>query len=121
MASGAPCLFVCSVAAGWGVLLILCALGMGTLLLAVPALGRAMNLAGAAYLVWLAWKLIGITALGQAKSAHLGLGFWQAPPAGIQPADGARSCWNGTLDTGALRFPRVPLKQQDLQLEKTIA
>lgn len=69
--------FVCSVAAGWGVLLVLCALGLGTLLLAVPALGRAINMVGATYLLWLAWKLFGTTALGQANSAHLRVSFWQ--------------------------------------------
>ena len=53
--------FVCSVPVGWGVLLGLCALGVGTLLLAVPLLGLAVKLAGVAYLLWLAFKLTGVS------------------------------------------------------------
>ena len=52
--------FVCAVPVGWGVLLSLCALGLGALLLAVPLLGLAVKVTGVAYLIWLASKLIGV-------------------------------------------------------------
>ena len=52
--------FVCAVPVGWGVMLGLCALGLGALLLAVPLLALAVKLLGVAYLLWLAAKLIGV-------------------------------------------------------------
>ena len=51
--------FVCAVPVGWGVMLGLCALGLGALLLAVPLLIWAVKLLGVAYLLWLAARLIG--------------------------------------------------------------
>ena len=53
--------FVCAVPVGWGVMLGLCALGLGALLLAVPLLAWAVKLLGVAYLLWLAAKLIGVS------------------------------------------------------------
>ena len=52
--------FVCAVPVGWGVMLGLCALGLGALVLAVPLLAWAVKLLGVAYLLWLAAKLIGL-------------------------------------------------------------
>lgn len=52
--------FVWAVPAGWGVMLGLCALGLGALLLAVPVLASALKLLGVAYLLWLASKLMGV-------------------------------------------------------------
>jgi threonine/homoserine/homoserine lactone efflux protein len=49
--------FVSSVPIGWGVLLGLCALGLGALLLAVPVLSQIIKGVGVAYLVWLAQKI----------------------------------------------------------------
>ena len=46
--------FVCAVPVGWGVMLGLCALGLGALLLAVPLLAWTVKLLGVAYLLWLA-------------------------------------------------------------------
>ncbi len=51
--------FICAVPVGWGVLLCLCALGLGGLLLTVPLLGWAVHLLGAAYLIYLAARLVG--------------------------------------------------------------
>ena len=74
--------FVCSVPVGWGGLLSLCALGVGTLLLAVPLLGLAVKLAGVAYLLWLAFKLTGVS---------FRLNFSASPPAPKSPASHSRS------------------------------
>lgn len=69
--------FVCAVPLGWGVLLSLCALGLGALVLAVPLLSWAVKLAGVAYLLWLAFKLAGSRQLSEADAARLSVTFWQ--------------------------------------------
>ena len=53
--------FVCAVPVGWSALLVLCALGVGALLLAVPALRWAVLLAGVAYMLWLASRLASLS------------------------------------------------------------
>lgn len=55
----------------------LCALGVGALLLAVPALRWAVLLAGVAYMLWLASRLAGSATLAQADAGRLDVGFWQ--------------------------------------------
>lgn len=69
--------FVCAVPLGWSALLLLCALGLGTLVLAVPLLGWAVKIVGVAYLLWLAFKLSQARQLGEADAARLQVGFWQ--------------------------------------------
>ncbi len=69
--------FVCAVPLGWGVLLCLCALGLGALIAALPWLGLAMKLAGVAYLLWMASKLARSARLGEASAAQLDVGLWQ--------------------------------------------
>lgn len=69
--------FVCAVPVGWGALLLLCAGGLGALLLAVPALRLALQAGGIAYLLWLAWRLAGSGRLAEADAARLDVGFWQ--------------------------------------------
>ena len=69
--------FVLAVPVGWGLLLSLCAGGLGTLVVAVPALRWAIQAFGVAYLLWLAWKLASSKALQQANAAQLQLSFWQ--------------------------------------------
>lgn len=72
--------FVCSVPVGWGLLLSLCALGLGALLLAVPLLGLGVKLVGVAYLLWLASKIARtrqLSQLSQANAKRLNVGFWQ--------------------------------------------
>ena len=69
--------FVLAVPVGWGLLLSLCAGGLGTLVVAVPALRWAIQAFGVAYLLWLAWKLANSKALQQANAAQLQLSFWQ--------------------------------------------
>lgn len=69
--------FVCAVPLGWSALLLLCALGLGALLLAVPMLTLAVKLVGVAYLLWMAFKLSQARQLGEADAARLQVGFWQ--------------------------------------------
>ena len=69
--------FIASVAVGWGFLLTFCALGLGTLVLAVPLLGWAVKVVGVAYLLFLAFKLTGIRTLGEADASPLGISFFR--------------------------------------------
>ena len=69
--------FVCAVPVGWGVLLSLCALGLGALLLAVPLLGLVVKITGVAYLLWLATKIARSRQLSEADAKKMNVGFWQ--------------------------------------------
>jgi threonine/homoserine/homoserine lactone efflux protein len=69
--------FACAVPVGWGILLTLCAAGLGGLIVAVPALRWAVKVIGVAYLLWLAWKLSHTGSLGQADASRLDVTFWQ--------------------------------------------
>jgi threonine/homoserine/homoserine lactone efflux protein len=69
--------FVCAVPVGWGVLLTVCAAGLGGLIVAVPALRWAVKLLGVAYLLWLAYKLSRSASLAQADANKLQVTFWQ--------------------------------------------
>ena len=69
--------FVCAVPVGWGVLLSLCALGLGALLLAIPLLGLAIKAIGVVYLLWLASKIARSRQLSEADAERMNVGFWQ--------------------------------------------
>jgi threonine/homoserine/homoserine lactone efflux protein len=69
--------FVCAVPIGWGALVLLCAFGLGALLVAAPILVWAVKAVGVAYLLWLAFKLSGNGSLAQADDAKLNVTFWQ--------------------------------------------
>ncbi len=69
--------FVVSVPVGWGLLFSLCAAGVGSLVLAVPALRLGVKVLGVAYLLWLAYKLASANALKQADAKQLQVTFWQ--------------------------------------------
>ena len=69
--------FALAVAVGWGLLLLLCVLGVGALLLAVPLLGLAIKIIGITYLLWLGFRLAGINRLGEANAASLQISFAQ--------------------------------------------
>jgi threonine/homoserine/homoserine lactone efflux protein len=72
--------FVCAVPVGWGVLLSLCAAGLGALLLAIPLLGLVIKFVGVLYLLWLASKIARTRQLGQlgeADAERMNIGFWQ--------------------------------------------
>lgn len=69
--------FVLSVPVGWCALLLLCAAGLGAVLLAVPALRLAVKVVGIGYLIWMAYKLGGSGKLSEADSSRMNIGFWQ--------------------------------------------
>ena len=69
--------FVCSVPVGWSALLLLCAGGVGAMVVAVPALRWGIKAVGIGYLLWLAWKLSQSARLGEADAARMNVGFWQ--------------------------------------------
>ena len=69
--------FVVAVPVGWGLLFSLCAAGLGALVVAVPLLRVGIQALGIAYLLWLAVRLAGSTALAQADDSRLQVSFWQ--------------------------------------------
>ncbi|MES2978566.1 MAG: LysE family translocator [Pseudomonadota bacterium] len=69
--------FIASVVTGWGLLLCLCAVGVGALVVALPGVGLAMKLLGAAYLLWLAARLARSRTMGSADGALEDVGFMQ--------------------------------------------
>jgi len=68
---GLPCLFGVSI--GMGVMMFVVAFGLGSAVLAHPAVLRALNWAGAAFLLWLAWKIA--TSGSSAATAGKPVGF----------------------------------------------
>jgi len=69
--------FVVAVPVGWTLLLVLCAAGIGALVVAVPSLRLGIKALGVGYLLWLAYKLSGSGTLGRADGASLSVGFSQ--------------------------------------------
>ncbi|MDR6214081.1 threonine/homoserine/homoserine lactone efflux protein [Paracidovorax wautersii] len=69
--------FVCAVPVGWTALLLLCAAGIGAIVVAVPPLRLGIKAVGIAYLLYLAWKLAQSARLSEADAARLNVGFWQ--------------------------------------------
>ena len=69
--------FVLAVPVGWGLLFTLSAVGLGSVVMAVPALRWAIVLGGVAYLLWLARRLWGSGQLTQADSRQLDVSFNQ--------------------------------------------
>jgi len=68
--------FVLAVPFGWCLLLVACAAGLGTLVTTLPALGAAIRIAGAAYMLWLAWKLArSVPPLADGARTSLDVGF----------------------------------------------
>ncbi|QBE63876.1 LysE family translocator [Pseudoduganella lutea] len=63
---------------GFGVLLAICAAGIGALVMAVPAAQFALRVAGSGYLLYLAWQLRDMTFDGQAEEARQPMGFMAA-------------------------------------------
>lgn len=63
---------------GFGVLLAICAAGIGALVMAVPAAQFALRVAGSGYLLYLAWRLRDMRFDGQAEQARRPMGFMAA-------------------------------------------
>lgn len=69
--------FVCAVPVGWVVLLLLCGVGLGTLVVAVPLLYWGILLVGVLYMLWLAARLARSGRLAEADSAQLDVSFFE--------------------------------------------
>jgi threonine/homoserine/homoserine lactone efflux protein len=69
--------FVLAVPVGWGLLLLLCANGVGALVVSLPPLRLGVKALGVAYLLWLAWKLFHAHQLIPANSSQLNVSFLQ--------------------------------------------
>lgn len=67
--------FVVAVPFGWGLLLVGCTFGLGTLLQAQPALQAVVKWGGLAYMVWLAFRLSRSGTLAQADASRFDVGF----------------------------------------------
>ena len=72
IARGLPCLF--GVTIGMGVMMFVVALGLGRIVLVTPGVLRALHWVGAAFLVWLSWK-IATAGRGDGTAAPRPLGF----------------------------------------------
>jgi threonine/homoserine/homoserine lactone efflux protein len=69
--------FCLAVPTGWTFLMVASGLGVGAMVLGVPALRWALKFAGVAYMLWLAWKLARSAQLAQADAQKLQVTFWQ--------------------------------------------
>ncbi len=67
--------FVLAVPFGWGLLLLGCALGLGALIQAEPALSGTLKWGGLGYMLYLAWQLGTATTLGNADPRRFDVGF----------------------------------------------
>lgn len=63
---------------GFGVLLAICAAGIGTLVMAVPALQTALKVGGSGYLLYLAWQMRAMSFDREAEQTHQPMGFMGA-------------------------------------------
>lgn len=70
--------FCFAVPTGWTLLMLACGLGLGALVLSVPALRWSVKLLGVVYMLWLAWKLAGAVRLSDVDASRLNVTFLQA-------------------------------------------
>jgi len=68
--------FIVAVPAGWTLMMLASGLGLGALVLALPGLRVIIKIIGVAYLVWMAWRLMGLRTLA-AAAVPPQVGFWQ--------------------------------------------
>lgn len=66
------------VAAGFCLLIVTVALGLGAVFQELPALQLAVKILGGAYLLWLAWKIALSRSMGEAKEKGSPMSFLQA-------------------------------------------
>ena len=69
--------FVLAVPVGWGLLFTFCAVGLGSLVMALPPLRWAIMLGGVVYLLWLARRLWGSEQMSAADKSRLDVSFVQ--------------------------------------------
>ena len=69
--------FCLAVPIGWSLLMLVSGLGLGALVLGVPALRWGVKAAGVAYMLWLAWRLAQASQLGEADERRLDVSFLQ--------------------------------------------
>ena len=69
--------FCLAVPAGWTLIMLASGLGLGALILGLPALRWAVKLAGVGYMFWLAFKLARAASLAEVDARRLQVGFWQ--------------------------------------------
>lgn len=69
--------FCLAVPTGWTLLMLSSGLGLGALVLGVPALRWAVKALGIGYMLWLAWRLAQSATLGQADERRLDVSFAQ--------------------------------------------
>lgn len=69
--------FCFAVPTGWTLLMLACGLGLGALVLSVPALRWSVKLLGVVYMLWLAWKLAGAVRLSDVDASRLNVTFLQ--------------------------------------------
>ena len=75
LAYAMPCIF--AVPVGWGLLLGLCASGMGGLIVAHPFMRWLIQGLGLAYLLWLALQLLKVRSMLTTEAAPLHVGFFR--------------------------------------------
>ncbi|HSH89599.1 MAG TPA: LysE family translocator [Ramlibacter sp.] len=69
--------FCVAVPTGWTVMMVACGLGLGALVTGVPVLTWAIKIVGAAYMLWLAFKLSRSARLAQVDAGMLDVSFSQ--------------------------------------------
>ena len=69
--------FCIAVPTGWTLLMAGSGLGLGALVLGVPALRWALKIAGVGYMLWLAWRIAGSSQLAEVDSRRLNVTFLQ--------------------------------------------
>lgn len=69
--------FCLAVPAGWTLLMLACGLGLGAVVAGQPSLNWAVRLAGAAYMLWLAWKLAWTGQMARVDASRLNVTFTQ--------------------------------------------
>jgi len=99
------------VAFGFASIVALCAVGVGALILASPALAAAIHIAGVAYLLWLAARLARSTSLAE-KQVLRPLNVWQS--AALQYAN--IKAWMLALATAASYMAGAPSPAQRVLL-----
>ena len=69
--------FCLAVPTGWTLLMAGSGLGLGALVLGLPAARWALKIAGVAYMLWLAWKVANAGRLAEVDARRLDVTFWQ--------------------------------------------